>query len=278
MNTEKKYYKLRLCNFYEKHRKCTKSDKCNYAHGKEELREFKKECINGLKCFKKDCLYLHPESWNPEDNIRICEYYLNGYCVNEDNCKFKHIKEDENNKNNYEEIKNDKNIKIEENNKNIDINNNNEFPELKENIISDIMKTNDDILEEKKISELIKNNNVNELESKDPKYKDTNVNQNYNLSPNIEIFVNGIKNDMLNINEENDNKENDFNEIENLINNLQNDFLKYTKKIKKNIDETFIEDKYIYGINMKLELNKIMSKIDLLKNNYQDIINNEDNK
>lgn len=269
MNTEKKYYKLRLCNFYEKHRKCTKSDKCNYAHGKEELREFKKECINGLKCFKKDCLYLHPESWNPEDNIRICEYYLNGYCVNEDNCKFKHIKKDEKVKNNYEEIKKDENIKIEENNKYIDINNNDEFPELKENIISDIIKTNDDILEDKKTSELIENNNVNGLESKDSQCKDINVNQNYNLSPNIEFFVNRIKND---------NKENDFNEIENLINNLQNDFLKYTKKIKINIDETFTEDKYIYGINMKLELNKIMSEIDLLKKNYQDIINNEDNK
>lgn len=262
MNIEKKYYKLRLCNFYEKHGECAKGDKCNYAHGMDELREFKKECINGLKCFKKDCLFLHPESWNPEDNIRICEYYLNGYCVNENNCKFKHIKVDE-------KIKNEGNIKIEEinkNNKNIDINNNDEFPELKENIISDIIKTNDDILEDENLSKLIENNNVN---------------QNYDLSPNIKIFVNGIENDILNINEEINNKENDFNEnkksinkIENLINNLQNDFLKYSKKIKKNIDETFIEDKYIYGINMKLELNKIMSEIDLFKNNYQDIINN----
>jgi hypothetical protein len=33
-----------------------------------------------------------------------------------------------------------------------------------------------------------------------------------------------------------------------------------------------MEDKYIYGINMKIELNKIVSKIDLFKNNYQDII------
>lgn len=251
MNTEKKYYKLKLCNFYEKHGKCKKGIECNYAHGKDELRDFTKDCINGLKCFKKDCLFLHPKNWNPEDNIRICEYYLNGYCVNEDNCKFKHIKENEELKNNYEEIKNDENIKINENDllKNIDINNNDEFPELKENIISDTIKTN----------------NVNELEIKDSQYKDSKVNQKYNLSPNIEIFVNGIKND---------DKENDFNEIENLINNLQNDFLKYTKEIKVNIDETFIEDKYIYGIDMKLELNKIMSEIYLLKNNYQDIINN----
>lgn len=247
MNTEKKYYKLKLCNFYEKHGKCTKGNECNYAHGKDELRDFTKDCINGSKCFKKDCLFLHPKNWNPEDNIRICEYYLNGYCVNEDNCNFKHIKENEEVENNYEKIKINENDLL----KNIDINNNDEFPELKENI-------NSDILEEEKIS-------VNELEIKDSQYKDSKVNQKHNLSPNIEIFVNGIKND---------NKENDFNEIENLINNLQNDFLKYTKKIKIKIDETFTEDKYIYGIDMKLELNKIMSEIDLLKNNYQDIINN----
>ncbi len=253
MSTEKKYYKLKLCNFYEKHGKCTKGDDCNYAHGKDDLKDFRKECVNGLKCFKKDCLFLHPENWNYENNIKICEYYLNGYCINEDKCKFKHIKENEEVENNYEETKNDENI-------NININNNDEFPELKENISPDIIKMNDNIFEEEKKSNLNIIYNVN-----------NNENMKYNLSPDIEIFVNGIKNDMLNINPENNNKDNDFNEIDKLINNLKIDFLKYNKELKLKIDETFTEDKNI-NIDMKLLLNKIMSKIDLLKNNYQDII------
>lgn len=254
MSTEIKYYKLKLCDFYEKHGKCTKGNDCNYAHGKDDLKDFKKECVNGLKCFKKDCSFLHPKNWNYENNIRICEYYLNGYCINEDNCKFKHIKKNEDVENNYEEMKNDENYNINENNllKNIDINNNDEFPKLKENISTDMKKINDDIFEDEK------------MESQD-------VNIKYNPSPDIEIFVNGIKNDMLNINLENNNKDNKFSEIEKLINNLKIDFLKYNKELKLKIDETFIEDKNI-NIDMKLSLNKIMSKIDLLKNNYQDII------
>ena len=209
MNTEKKYYKLKLCSFYEKHGKCQNGNKCNYAHGEKELREFKKDCIHGLNCFKKECLFLHPSGWNPEDNIRICEYYLNGYCINEENCKFKHIKED---RNKDEETKND------------------EFLDLKENTISNII--NKDTLEDEDLSELIENNNVN---------------LNYDSTP--EIFVEDDK-------------------VEILINKLQ----KYTKKIKDNIDKTFIEDNYVYGINIKLELNKIMSEIELFKNNYQDIM------
>jgi hypothetical protein len=268
MSTEKKYYKLKLCNFYEKHGKCTKGKDCNYAHGKDDLKDFKKECVNGLKCFKKNCLFLHPENWNYENNIKICEYYLNGYCINEDKCKFKHIKENKEVENDHEEIKNDENININENNllKNIDINNNDEFPELKENISLDIIKTDDNIFEEENDDCLNINYNVNKNENNE--FQD--VNQKYNSSPDIEIFVNGIKNDMLNINTENNN-DNDENEIEKLLNNLKIDFEKYNKELKLKIDETFIEDKNI-NIDMKLSLNKIMSKIDLLKNNYQDII------
>lgn len=257
MNTEKKYYKLKLCNFYERHGKCTKGDNCNYAHGEDELKDFKKECINGLKCFKKDCLFLHPDNWNYENNIRVCEYYLNGYCVNENNCNFKHINENikveeiEEVENNYEEINENDLLK------NIDINNDDEFPKLKENINPDIIKTNDDIIEEEKIKY-----DVNEIENKS--------------SPDIEIFVNGIKNDMLNINPENNNDIKDFNEIEKLINSLKKDFIKYNKELKIEIDETFIKDKNV-NIDMKISLNKIMSKIVLLENNYQDIIKNNKN-
>lgn len=263
MSTEKKYYKLKLCNFYEKHGKCTKGNYCNYAHGKDDLKNFKKECINGLKCFKKDCLFLHPENWNYENNTRICEYYLNGYCINEDKCDFKHVNENKK-VSEIEDIKNDENDLLNQ----VDINNNDEFPELKENISLDTIKADDDIIEEEEKYDLNINCNVNEIENNESQ----EIKIECKLSPDIEIFVNGIKNDMLNINPENNNKKNDFNEIENLINNLKIDFIKYNKELKIEIDETF-KDKNI-NMNMKISLNKIMSKIDLLKNNYQDIINN----
>lgn len=263
MNSEKKNYKSKLCNFYEEHGKCTKGNKCNYAHGENELKSYKKECVNGLDCFKKYCQFTHPEDWDYKKNIRICEFFKNGYCINEDNCKFKHIKENGNNDeiNNYDNVKKD--IKITEIDKSIDVNNNDEFPSLKENI-----KTNDDILEYESLNG---NNDIHD---------NINKNSNYNLSPNIEVFVNGFeyddKNNMLKINEDINNKKNCFNETEDLINKLQNNFIKFTNKMKNNINENFINDKYIYGINMKLELNKIMSEIDLFKNNFQDIKNNEE--
>lgn len=251
MDTEKQIYKLKLCNFYEKHGKCTKGNKCNYAHGENELRSYKKKCVNGLDCFKKDCQFTHPEDWDHKKNMRICEFFKNGYCINKDNCKFKHINEDE-----IDNIK--ENIKITEIDKSIVVNNNEEFPEIKENI-----KTNDEILEYKSLTGSNENND------------NINKKQKHNLSSNIEVFVNGVEYDdeknMLNINE-------GINEIEDLINKLQNDFLKFTNKIKKDIDEKFINDKYIYGINMKLELNKIISDIDLFKNNYQDLKNNNEDK
>lgn len=241
-NIEKKYYKLKLCNFYEKYGKCTKGDKCNYAHGKNELREIKKEnCINGKKCFKKDCKFNHPRGWNYENNIKICEFFKNGYCINEDNCKFRHINEKDNSDD----------IEIKEN---IDISNNVVFPSLKENENHNIIKINKSLSEDETLPDSIENININKS------------------SPNIEFFVNGVeyndKDNILNINENINNTK-----VEDLINNLQNDFLEFSQKIKTNIDETFIEDKHIYGINMKLELNKIISEIELFKNNYQDMIN-----
>ncbi|KAI7869086.1 hypothetical protein K492DRAFT_212102 [Lichtheimia hyalospora FSU 10163] len=93
MEIDKEYYKLKLCNFYENYGKCNRGDNCNYAHGKDELREFKKICNFGLDCYKEDCHFTHPKGWNPKDNIKVCEYYMNGFCKNEDNCKFSHIKE-----------------------------------------------------------------------------------------------------------------------------------------------------------------------------------------
>lgn len=294
---EKKYYKLRICNFYEKYGKCNNGKNCNYAHGEDELREFKKDCVNGLNCFKKKCHFSHPKGWNYKNNVKICEYYMNGFCKKEDNCEFRHIEEN-NNKNNNSDIEED--IEIYKEDRKIDINNNNEFPYLKENkrnikddcsleninninIDDDlcpnveffvdgikydnlnILDVNDKVIEDNK-------NNLNELN------KTTNISENMETCEyNLELSVENEDDvdDILNINE--NTKVGENGETQDLIIKLQESFEEYVKEIKNSIDEIFIEDKYILGINMKLELNKIISEINLFRNNYQDIINKNHN-
>lgn len=56
-----------------------------------------------------------------------------------------------------------------------------------------------------------------------------------------------------------------------LVNNLQEEFNKYIKDIKRNIDESFLDDKKQYGTNLKIDLNKISSELNLFKNNFKDI-------
>lgn len=223
-------YKVELCKHYMSSKGCDKiKEKCNYAHGKDDLR--KKRCQSYEKCWNKYCEYDHPKNWNYKDNIKICDYYINGFCRKGDDCNFKHVIKDENNNKLNEKI--DKEV--------LDINNINEFP-------------------------LSKNNNED--------------NKNENL-PNIEISINEIEyndiderdknkenvNDGFYISEEKE--DNTDEDIECLILDFKKSFEKYSNEIKYNIDKLFVEDKKI-GINMKLELNKIMSKISLFENNYHD--------
>lgn len=253
MDIKVKYYKLKLCDEYIKNKKCDKGDKCTYAHGEEEIREMKKTCNYGLNCFNESCIFEHPKTWNPKDNKKICNYGLN--CFN-DNCNFKHIDENSKNKN----LNTETNIKL-------DINK--DFPDLNENI---------------------------KINNKDNKIKDDNivngvdVNQNKELLPNIEIIVNDMKyNDTDNMLNTNNNIINEagsiedinndiqiplelkeMSDIEELIINMQKIFEKYTMEIKNNIDTVFINDKQKYGIDMKIQLNKIMYEVSLFKLNYHD--------
>lgn len=267
-----KYYKIKECSNYIKNGKCNYGDRCNYAHGKEDLREFRNYCISGLKCFRKDCKFEHPKGWNYKDNIKICEYYINGFCRNEDNCDFKHINE------NTEIIEQD-DIKL-------DINNNNEFPYLKENPQNDI-KINKNININNYINNIIKNHLHEDIIYNIIENVKNNNNGILieNDSFNIEIFVDGVKyNDIGNsfnnieniknniINQNTKVQNVDINTVE-IINGLQNSFGGFIKKIKENIDETFIGNNEKYGISMKMELNKIMSEILLFKNNFVDITN-----
>lgn len=268
MENIKKYYKLKLCRHYEKG-KCDKSKEiCNYAHGEDDLRELKKECINRLKCFKKDCNFNHPNGWNYKDNLKICDYYKNGYCINEANCKFRHDNEE------LEEII-DNNIEDHENKEHEDF-----FKSDNYDYIKDVVKG---FIHEDIIYKIIEDNRkkyntdktdlsldftltVNGIEIEN--IKDLFTNNNFykkNKSNNKEVEKQSI--DIENITD---------NTIE-LIDDLQKDFEKNIKELKIYLDESFLNDKKIYGINMKFELNKIMSEINLFKNNYKDIINIDGN-
>lgn len=233
MEIENQNYKIKLCNFYKKHGKCDKKDKCNYAHGNNELRFFKKECINGLYCFKKDCLFQHPKDWDYKNNLNICEYYKNGYCNKKDNCEFRHIKEYRNS--------NDENIENDDN--------------------------NITLLEKNKI---INNNELDKTQIKDI---------NKHLCPNIEINVKSLEynNDDNNINTNEDIKYDQNKETMDLIEKFNEKFEKYIKDIKYNIDDVFLDNDKVYGINIKFDLNKLMSEMILFKYNIQDIINNNVN-
>lgn len=274
---EKRYYKLKLCNLYEKNGKCYRGDNCNYAHGKDDLKEFKKICNFGLKCFNKDCHFFHPGGWSPENNKKICEYYINGYCINDDNCKFKHIEEKNEfpylKENHQNDIKVNKNININDYIKNIIKNHLHE--DIIYNIIENIRNNNNIIPIENDIEIFVDgvkyNDKLNDIENN---IEDIKINENKDINKNEDNHSREILTNNINYNYiYDDNKEN----IEELISKLQNDFEKYTKEIKNNIDNIFIESKQKYRYNIKMDLNKIMAEISLFKNNYQDIINHYNN-
>lgn len=228
MEVKKLNYKIKLCNFYRKDGKCDRKNKCNYAHGEDELRSYKKNCINELKCFKNDCLFQHPNNWNYKNNLNICEYYKNGYCNKEDDCKFIHIHECETG---------------------VDKNDNDD---KKLTVLEEIINLNNKEIDKTQI----------ECINKD-------------LSPNIEIFVDGLEYDN-DVNILNTNKNEPIKETMNLINILNEKIETYINDIKYNVDEIFLNNDKNNCINIKSDLNKIMSEIVLLKYNFQDIIDNDD--
>lgn len=239
LNINIKKEKTQLCRFFKSPKGCNKGSKCKFAHGEVELKKLTKPCFTGSKCYKKDCQFLHPEGWNYKNNIKVCEFFKNGYCINEDNCRFEHIKE----------------------NKNNDIQAENKYDYIK-----DIVKG---FIHEDIIYGIVENT------------KKQNNNQdidNNNLSLNVKFIVDGIEyknleNIFSNHNENNKVINSDNQEADDILDIIEliNNFDKYIKDIKRNIDETFINNKEKYGFYLKLELNKIMSELLLFKNNFEDI-------
>jgi predicted P-loop ATPase/GTPase len=240
MDIKGKYYKLKLCDEYVKYGKCDKGDKCTYAHGKDEVKEIKKICNYGLNCFKESCVFEHPKSWNPKDNKKICNYGLN--CFN-DNCNFKHIDD-------FPDL--NENIII----NNVDVDTNKELLSNIEIIVNGIKYNDTDNMFN--TSNFINNNIIEEVESIE------------DINTKVKKYVENNNNQIPELKEKG--------EIEEVIINLQKIFEKYTIEIKHNIDTVFINDKQKYGIDMKMELNKITSSISLFKHNYHDFIKYNNNR
>lgn len=164
------------------------------------------------------------------------------------------------------------------------------YNEITEEDESDDEQYHEDINKKVQKQENINDENCNNINTNDIKTSIEKESESTVEIPNIELFVNGEKYDEnynnIHVNVENPSvgifEQQNISKklklpvskfgLKETINDFQNISEKYIKEIKNNIDKEFMEDKYLYGVNMKLELNEIISKINLFKNNYLDFI------
>lgn len=289
-------YKVELCKNWEKGN-CKYNDKCNFAHGEKYL--IKPMCFNGIECYNEKCNYNHPIGWNAYDNKKECIFCPKGFC-DKSNLKYKHIinKNKETEKINiYDEkdfpqllkfnnkVKEHMNTNNENDEEYTDIlnikkqlyNNYKYLSKLDKNSWSDdleIHETNNKIkilndkynilkYKYKKECEDVLNNNLNLeiLELNDNQIKDdidTHI-------PNVKITINGIKLDDSN-DKDNDNIYESVIDMEDYINICIN-------KIRYKLDNIIIKDNKQKDniLNYKLQLNKFMAELYLLKLNSGDI-------
>lgn len=286
-------YKKEIC-LYWKNGKCRKESKdCSFAHGKNDI--MNEDCLNGIRCYNENCKFNHPEEWDPLNNKKECNFCIKGFC-NKENKKFKHIN-----------VKCDNEIIEINKNKNKEfIFNENDFPELDKNSVNKkCLDINEDIFEiKKKLYQNYKllssttdwsedfeiDNNIKELNNKYKELKQNIYKQNeeifnndlnlnifdfesdieneelgYKNTPNIEISINGI-----NINDSTEKDIQDINkdEILILLNKLEKTNIKMILEIKKLLDYKYKNNENI--LKYKYQLNKTISDIYLLKNNYND--------
>ncbi len=251
--------KIELCKNWTKNECKYSKDKCNFAHGEDDL--LKKYCLSGEFCYNENCNYNHPKEWNPYNNKKECIFCLNGYC-NKENNKYNHKNISKNiSKNNEEVILNiPENEDFPEiikskytNNINKDMNkynlidhknedNKNNLKEIEKNIKTklNINKDNneDNLINIKKqlkenyilLSKLDQKKWENYEEVDDIKYKINNLEKEYNKNKNRDEKEN-IENDILNLdtifNENYDNKnieeEDNFPNVKLTINGIEFD-------------------------------------------------------
>lgn len=298
-------YKTVLCRKWNKGKCNYDKNKCLFAHGDNDINKnnIKTKCVNGDKCYNENCLYEHPNEWNPEDNKKDCLFCKKGFC-NKKDVKYYHIKEDKYdiyNDNNFPEL--NKTNKLYVDNKNDDFNNLDFKNKVEDVIINDKESVlYDELLNVKK--ELYNNykslskldswsdsmdieDNIKLLRDKynilKEKYKKEDIlddelnfesleiiNVNNKLEddtkieiPEVTFTINGINFDN---NNENDNIFKIIYDMETYINNCIN-------KIKHILDNKIVEDNKQKDniLNYKLQINQFISALYLLKLNSSDL-------
>lgn len=289
-------YKKDICNNW-KEGKC-KYDKrdCLFAHGNEDI--IKTKCRNGNDCYNENCLYEHPNEWNPYNNKKECLFCSKGFC-NKKDMKYNHIinnndfpkltKSKDINKYKYSKIltldlKNKLNIEESIHEKkdelsfeqicDIPLPESTEYEDIifeidsKRKYISILQeKSKDWSLLEEEYNEIIEeiNNIKQEIKSLE--------NIKNNEQPNIDIKINGMdfKNiDLKNILTVNNIVLNKEDEIYNLIQDMKKIIKIYNKEIKQSINNK-IENEYFKFIFIN-NINNIQVMVDLFEDNYKDIV------
>lgn len=309
-------YKLRLCNFHENNKECNKGSNCTFAHGKDELRcIFDEDCVNE-ECKRihlkrdKNIITKNKEKLN-NNKINIFDYKEFPVINNKVKDKNEKNKKEEY-MNNYKYSGNltsnlKKVLNITENNNNLEDN----LIKVKEQLqkkyieLSQIDKNNwansidiEDIENEINILEL-KYEKLKTLTKKENNiFDDENLNLDiiFNIDDKKEINENDFSDDIkipvikltingVNYNEDNyitksiKNKTNSVNNTDNkiniLIDNIEKKISNFNENIKQIINDEIKND--YFKIILLNNLNKINSEINLLKNNYKDVIDHYKN-
>lgn len=237
MEIEKKYYKLKICNFYKKG-KCNKNNLCTYAHGLSELREYKKDCKFGINCLNKECNFYHPKNWN----------YMKNNKKDEENIIFVQ----------KEVLKND-----------------NDFPALMINN-DNYIKTNDNIYKKPKVlfADIIKNDKKNVKDNNNINQDKLDVET---QTINIKNKIQNKYKELSNIDEKNWENDFEIREIEDEIETLKLEYDKLNTVNKKvNYYEEFddLNLNNIFNLDIENSNNEIMKNIDYGK---EDKIENNPN-
>lgn len=237
MEIEKKYYKLKICNFYKKG-KCNKDNLCTYAHGLSELREYKKDCKFGINCLNKECNFYHPKNWN----------YMKNNKKDEENIIFVQ----------KEVLKND-----------------NDFPALMINN-DNYIKTNDNIYKKPKVlfADIIKNDKKNVKDNNNINQDKLDVET---QTINIKNKIQNKYKELSNIDEKNWENDFEIREIEDEIETLKLEYDKLNTVNKKvNYYEEFddLNLNNIFNLDIENSNNEIMKNIDYGK---EDKIENNPN-
>lgn len=310
MNNNKKYYKIKLCRYYKEYKNCKNGDNCSYAHGKKELREYKiKDCNYGINCRNEECIFKHPDSWNPKNNKKECIRCVNGDYCNKTNYNYIHNENEIKNKDDSKKESSDNNIKLNDkdfpelpknNNKNnkkdLDKSNGLSFEKIcniplpspteeenitfkieskRENIEKYKQKLNDQSLTEEQYNKIMSKINIlkDEIHVLENMLSNNDTHIQNKPDININIRYNGKNMENINLNEDIENNvisDNKKQEIFNTINDMKKDFKNYDIKIKNFINDRN-KDSSLKFILID-NLNNIYTNIRLFEDNFKDII------